>query len=740
MTDPGASPRTQPVQLPVPAAGSWLVPVRGSRGWGISAVIDGVAIDQPRPIAVELFDGRVRRRSTGYNSVASLPDGVEGRASVRLAGDAMLLVTDTWSLSGELMRVRRRAIVDGTAAGTAFLTSLRVRLDGHATWRDVEPFAPGLTYGDAEEVPEWSIGSARSRRRGLRWVLAREDRLAAPTFGVRRSDGRWIAVRHQEPSAQTIAADGEDVRGGILVDGRLGTASLGGVARAGRIELGIWYPGTEGEVTYESGGLPLRQRRGWRRRYHPVEPGVSHDYSIEVRVGRSRDPVAFWREVWRATWRALAPTTSVLDADQVVRDAARVLRDQVISGPGVSGVPLEVDATTGRPMGERLVAIMGFVGANTDVGELLIRVGRSLDGAEGEAMRAAGRSVLDAFARLPINPPAGEGFDLRTGTPVTYRRIEGVPAVFARSLAEGCRAAFDAWHAEADVGAAPPSAWRTWALDGAAWLLAAQRPDGGVPRAWAARSGRVLQPSTSATASVVPFLVRVARVTADDRVLEAALRAGDHTWVRAGGRRGGFAGATLDNPDVVDKEASALALEAFLALHAATGDPHWLERADVAASVAETWIYAWDIPMPVDCDDAALGWKRGAPTTGLQLITSGVSMADGFLAANAAAFARLAELTGDDHWLDVSRVVTWGPKAMLAIPGRTFDLAGPGWMQEHWSLATRRGQGLNRAWLPWVAVATIRGILRLRDEVPGSAWKVLGDSRRHSRPMDAALT
>ncbi len=195
---------------------------------------------------------------------------------------------------------------------------------------------------------------------------------------------------------------------------------------------------------------------------------------------------------------------------------------------------------------------------------------------------------------------------------------------------------------------------------------------------------------------------------------DAACRAGDFTW-DSGGRAGCFAGATLDKPAVVDKEAAVISLEGYLDLLDATGDRRWLDRAMTAGTMAETWIYIWDVPMPVDADDASLHWKHGACTVGQQLIATGTSMADGFLAVNAAAFARLYLATGDSHFLDVARVVTHGSKSMLALPGRTYDLAGPGWQQEHWSLSVPRGYGLNRHWLPWASVASVKGILKLRD-------------------------
>ena len=43
-----------------------------------------------------------------------------------------------------------------------------------------------------------------------------------------------------------------------------------------------------------------------------------------------------------------------------------------------------------------------------------------------------------------------------------------------------------------------------------------------------------------------------------------------------------------DNPDVLDKEAGALALRAFISLHEATGDEQWVAPARQAATFVET--------------------------------------------------------------------------------------------------------------------------------------------------------
>ncbi len=78
-------------------------------------------------------------------------------------------------------------------------------------------------------------------------------------------------------------------------------------------------------------------------------------------------------------------------------------------------------------------------------------------------------------------------------------------------------------------------------------------------------------------------------------------------------------------------------------------------------------------------------------------------------------YARLYHLTGDRHYYDVAKILLHNTKGMLAIPGREYDLRGPGWQQEHWSMAPMRGFGLHRGWLPWVTTSHLNGIFGLEE-------------------------
>jgi uncharacterized protein YyaL (SSP411 family) len=213
------------------------------------------------------------------------------------------------------------------------------------------------------------------------------------------------------------------------------------------------------------------------------------------------------------------------------------------------------------------------------------------------------------------------------------------------------------------------------------------------------------------------MLALLTQQTGEKKYLDAALRAAEFCWTQ-GQSKGRFVGGTIDNPDVLDKEAGTLSLEAYLTLFEVTQDHRWLERARAAADFAESWIYLWNVPMPADDDNARLHWKRGVPTTGLQLISTGHSLVDAYMAFDADEYAQLWKWTGDAHYRDVARLLLHNTKNMLALPDGTHDLGVPGWQQEHWSLAPRRGYGLHRGWLPWVATSQLNGIFGVRDLDP----------------------
>ncbi|MFB9954339.1 hypothetical protein [Cellulomonas denverensis] len=697
------------IELSCPA-GRW----RAAAPVQILVVAPGQAV--PRTVAVPYT--AIRRDRAG---------GMHGTATVRVSPGCTVQVEDHWS-GGTQLTLRRSVRVEGTAPG-GFASAVGLARVTAEDWPELEITAPGLVYGHARPVSAWTLGGPEALCSGLRDVLIREDRLSAPHLTVRYPDGVALTVHREGGTRATVAADGLDEHGGIVIDPRVDLVALGGRSTAGGVEVGGAYPAAEGEWSYTSGGLPLTGLPGWRMTLHPLRDGLRHGVTLAWTVMPPADRATHLAQAREAAWRRHRPTAEPVAAREYLLPVARVLACQVRTAPtGGAGVGLESDPRTGLPVPGATAAVMGFVGAGTDVGACLLRIADLIRAgdlprpdatgptgpAEADLLAATGSAVLDTFAALPLNPPAGEGWDLATGAVTTYRDLNGIPAVFARALAEGGRAAL-----AAAAGRTGPAAdrWRAWARSGAAFLRGQQRADGSFPRAWRAGTGDVLQSSPTATASVVPFLIEAAGP--DPAGLEAAVRAGEEVWARVGERLA-YAGATLDNPDVVDKEGAILAARAFLALHRRTGEDAWLDRALHAGRVAESWVHLVDLPMPADAPWPDLHWKPGRSTVGLQLITSGVTMSDGFLVADAATFADLALRSGQAWPGRVARLVHHGSLAMLATADRTWDLAGPGWQQEHWGLGPRRGYGLNRHWLPWTAVAVLDGYLRLHDLGPAA--------------------
>jgi uncharacterized protein YyaL (SSP411 family) len=332
-----------------------------------------------------------------------------------------------------------------------------------------------------------------------------------------------------------------------------------------------------------------------------------------------------------------------------------------------------------------------------------------------DSVRRNAIELFDTFAnKLPLAPPRGEGFDLRTGQLAQALFVQGVQEVFLRSFTDDLKATLRAYRREKAAGFDHPN-WLAWARSFADWLLPQQAPAGGFPRTWTYGKPTVSisDPSPAASYNAVPFLALLSQLTGERKYLDAALRAAEFCWQR---QRGGvFAGGTIDNPDVIDKEAGTLSLEAYLTLYDVTENKIWLDRAQAAANFAETWMFVWNVPMPDGADDAQLHWKKGVSTVGAQLIASGHSLTDHYMAFDADEFAHLYRLTGDTHYRDVAKILLHNTLGMVSLPAHPYDLRGPGWSQEHFSFAPWRGHGLHRGWLPWVTTSHLNGILGLEE-------------------------
>jgi hypothetical protein len=660
-----------------------------------------------------------RTLTAPYASVKSVADGVEAVAEIADAGQPLFRFHDHWSMRDGVATLHRRVEVLGNQPG-GFASAFGLTIDPTIGWDDMKIMAPGIIYGDPSHDGQRSPGGTLAYK--AHSFQLREDILPAPMLAVSFARGGSLSMLDPSPKGDTTEAD-TTLSAPDLVDSRFRFGALAVEQVGDATALRFTFPGNVS--SYGDRRHPTTEPVPVRR-YHPIVRGTFDNYQVSFRIGDETSFPEMTRNVWRWAWKTLDPVVRPLDVELVRRVLLDHLEAQAATIDGRTAIPFVLSTV---PAAQRqwnwTMAGMGFVSKNLECADQLLREGDRDTGPRGQSMRRTGLAIIASMIRaLPTVPLPATGYDLATGKP--YNHIWLAP--WLRNATEDMRVLVDAYARERTLGRDHPE-WLAWTRQYADWLLQQQRADGSWPRRWYPSSNVAAEPSGTASYAPVPMLVELSLQTGDQRYVKAALRAGDYVW-DAFGSRGLFIGGASDNPDITDKEAGMLSMEAFLSLHAATHDPRWLARAKAAGDFAESWIWIWNMPMPVDADNAQLHWKKGVPTTGLQGITAlSAGGSDEYLDWAVPSYAKLYKLTGDAHYLDVARVLLNDTKAMVALPGRQYDMIGPGWQQENFGMGPGgrgRGVGAHRFWLPWVSANHLHGITAMEEYDPALFRKIGG--------------
>jgi len=81
----------------------------------------------------------------------------------------------------------------------------------------------------------------------------------------------------------------------------------------------------------------------------------------------------------------------------------------------------------------------------------------------------------------------------------------------------------------------------------------------------------------------------------------------------------------------------------------------------------------------------------------------------GTVPATVGDFLRLADLIGDDHYTEVTRLPLHNTKQMVQVKSQ-YGYQPPGYQIEHRAIGQGRGYGLNSGWLRWVSMSHVPGI------------------------------
>ncbi len=707
------SAQTESIKLGVLDSGASVSFVKGDKGeWGID--IDGgpaPRIAQSQPVRLEIHAAaEILPLHAGYRTVEKTAEGITASARID-HGDAAFWVTDRWQVGGSILSLQREVKVTGSAPG-GFQSSIVFSIDLSVGWFDIDCMAPGALYGDPSHDGERSPGGTLNH--AARRFLMREDIISAPLFALSFPNGTSVAVLDTAPQGDTTVAESR-LAETIMTDARFKFGSLGAWQEDEKpVEFGFQYPGAMNQF----GRGPSGQI--WYRRYHPIQEDSVHAYTVGFRFGRDESFRDVTRNSWRWAWDTLKPKVEPIDVEQM----RRVLTDQLASLAntidGRTAMPFVVNTITDERQWNYTMVAMGFVGKNLECADQLLRESERDPSERGQHMRKTGLAIIDSMVEaLSDVPLMGTGYDLATGGPWTGDHQEWV-APWLRNATEGMRVVMRTYRREREQGHLHQE-WFDWVKNYVDWLLPQQRADGSFPRCWKPGSSEVAEETGTTSYCPVPLLVMMTEETGDPKYQAAAIRAAEYVWANWG-KRGLFIGGASDNPNITDKEAGMLSLEAYLSLYEATGSAKWLERARAAADFAESWLWIWDVPMPVDADDADLHWSREVPIIGVQGISAlHAGSVDEYLDWSASSYAKLYLLTDDPHYLDVARILLHATKSMVALPGRQYDLKAIGFQQEGWRMGpggSGRGVGGHRFWLPWITSNHLYSITGLEEVDP----------------------
>jgi hypothetical protein len=700
------------ISLGVLKTGAKVLFVRSAEGvWGIE--ISGSSaplIHQPKPARLEIFQTKdsILELASGYKTIQKSDSSIVALAEISYGENVVFHVQDHWTLNGDVISVQRNVKVTGDAQG-GFNSSVVLTVVDSVGWNDVNYLAPGALYGDPTFDGERSPGGKLNYESHR--FLMREDILPAPLFALSFRNGSSVAVLDPSPKGASTVEETKLLKD-VMTDARFQFGALGAwQADKNPVEFGFWFPG---KTSIYQGSPDTMPKQRWIRRYHPISQGVDHSYKISFRFGQNESFSDVTRNSWRWAWNTLNPAVTYIDVEQMRRILLDHLVAQAATIGGRTAIPFVLSTVTDKLQWNWTMVAMGFVGKNIECADQLLRESDRDNTGRGQKMRQTGLSIISSLIKaLPTVPLQGTGYNLETGKPWDHIWL----APWLRNATEDMRVLMRVYRRERAQGRQHDE-WFKWVKTYVDWLILQQREDGSFPRRWKPGSNEVAEPTGTTSYCPVPLLIIMSEETGDPKYMQAAIRAAEYTWANWG-TRGLFIGGASDNPNITDKEAGMLSMEAYLSLYDSTKEPKWLERAKAAADFTESWIWIWNLPMPVDAVDSLLHYKKGVSTIGVQGITAQVAgSVDEYLDWAVPSYAKLYKYTMDNHYLDVARILLHNTKSMVALPGRLYDLKGIGWQQEGWRMGpggSGRGVGGHRFWLPWVSSNHLYGITGLEE-------------------------
>ncbi len=175
-----------------------------------------------------------------------------------------------------------------------------------------------------------------------------------------------------------------------------------------------------------------------------------------------------------------------------------------------------------------------------------------------------------------------------------------------------------------------------------------------------------------------------------------------------------YQGGTLDNPNIVDKEASQYVMAGLYHLYRLTGNMEYLKGADKAARIFVTWNYIWNAPM----EPGTYLYKKAFRTKGCGGINSiwGGGVVDIYSLFHIEELYLIGKEMNKRFYCKMSEWISIGTQQILSCPQDDMGFAGVGMQPEGFGICN---QGIDEGmiskgdiWgtLGWIYSAGIYGI------------------------------
>lgn len=660
--------------------------------------------EQNQPMAVEVVNssGNATWLTGAYSAVQDMGNGsFKCTGSIQSANNSVFHFTDIYKAednSGAFEMSRTVKVTTANSNDKGFSTRFAIQRPVTSSMNDYDFFVPGVWYKNNQDVNNVSLATDYSDY----YYWFREDRMPIPMIMLRqKNNGATLSITHKNPDASTFKEEDGLNR---IIDSRLKFASLG-MENNNQPLVGMLFPGTEGERTYIYGTSTAKR---WALRSNPVTANFTQNYTAVIRLTATSDFVSAMKQDWQSNYNMINPAIYNCDLNKIYLDGVNILNRYWAVKNGVPSFPFSVNL---NGVANSYDGQMGFISQWIPNAWILIREGYN---ANNPTMRSRGEQIVNWWADNSLTG---------TGCPRTWWDTNSNSwrsyDTYIRVACDGFGGMLSAWNEGMENGTNHQS-WLNACAKFGDWLITKQAADGSIGRAYNYNTNQVTDSGKTSTSHMVKYLVDLYMITDLEKYKDAAIKAGNYIYTTEY-QNFRYVGGTPDNPNVPDKEAVSMSLNAFMALYDLTKASKWLDAASQTAYYYETWVYVWDVPRPTD--DPLVTYPKNRTTTGLSLIATGNAGADSYAAYDAFNFYRLYLYKNDPHLLKAAKLLLYNTKQTLDWD--TSDPLGygdPGLQQEAGDICVPRGRSVG-VWLPWQTYGLMDPMIKLWDYF-GSTYSI----------------